>query len=176
MASLLMALSVGTPPPGTSRTEGWGISSNVWVGIIFTRMSVSMGSTRSPTTTVWYCGASSLTPVKICSGPARSKTVSPGYRTKAIVFWWCSSAAMRAPPLCQLLCCVSVERRERASAENFLVEIWAISECSLQILLMLGQLLREPVAVGVAPVYGSERRLGIVLDHGLYALGRSLAC
>src|SRR5215211_4084769 len=78
-----MALSVGTPPPGTSRMDGWGTCAKEWVGIIFTCMSVSIGSTRSATTTTRYCGASSLTPVKIWSGPARSKTVSPGYSTKA---------------------------------------------------------------------------------------------
>src|SRR5215207_833992 len=158
-----MALSVGTPPPGTSRTEGLGTSSNVWVGIIFTCMSVSMGSTRSPTITVRYCGTSSLTPVKIWSGPARSKTVSPGYRTKAMVFWFSSSVAMRASLLSWLLCRDGVDRRGRASGEQFLVEVRPADERSLQIRPVLVQRLREPVPVHFAPVDAPERRLRVVL-------------
>src|SRR5215216_907781 len=150
-----MALSVGTPPPGTSTTEGWGTSSKVWVGIIFMCKSVSMGSTRSPTTIVRYCGASWLTPVKICSGPARSKTVSPGYRTKAMVFWFCSSVAMQAPLLLWLLRRDRVERR-CASAEQFLVEIRPTGEGPLQVRPVLVQRLREPVPVHLAPVDRSE--------------------
>src|SRR5215211_3267607 len=172
-----MALSVGTPPPGTSRTEGLGTSSKVWVGIIFTRMSVSVGSTHSPTTTVRYSGTSSLTPVKIWSGPARSNTVSPGYRTKAMVFcWFCSSFGIcRLLPFFGYSSCDGIERREGASAEQFLVEIGATGERLLQACPVLVQDLREPVPICLAPVYCAEGRLGIVLDYGLCALGRTLA-
>src|SRR5215212_1359562 len=170
-----MAQSVGAAPPGTSRTEGWGTSSKVWVGIIFTPMSVYMGPTRSPTTTVRYSGTSWLTLVKIWSGPARSKTVSPGYRTKAMVFWFCSSVAMWGSSPSWLLYCAGVEQQERASAEQPLVEIRPIGKRSLDVRPVLVQRLHEPIPVRLAPVDAPERRLGIVLDHDLYALGCGLA-
>src|SRR5215217_976965 len=169
-----MAVNVDARSPGTSRTEGWGTSSKVWVGINFTCKSVSMGSTRSPTTTVRYSGASWLTPVKIWSGPARSKTVSPGYRTKAMVFWFCSSVAMQAPLLLWLLRRDRVERR-CASAEQFLVEIRPTGEGPLQVRPVLVQRIPEPVPVHLAPVDAPERRLGVILDYDLCALGCGLA-
>jgi hypothetical protein len=94
-----MALIVGIPPPGTMKAKGWGTSSNVLVGSIFISpgMSVSMGSTRSATTTVRYSGAISLRAVKTCSGPVRSNTVSPGYRTKAMVLVSFPSLGIQAP-------------------------------------------------------------------------------
>jgi hypothetical protein len=52
MAGLPAARTVGMPPPGTITIEGSGTSSKVALGVSLTGVSLSIGSSRSPTTTV----------------------------------------------------------------------------------------------------------------------------
>src|SRR5215207_8723066 len=89
---------VGVLPPGTTMAYGCGTSANVLSGIICTCTSVSIGSARSPTTTVRYCGANVSSTLSTCSGPMRSSAARPGYSTRAIVFLsWLSTDMCGAP-------------------------------------------------------------------------------
>src|SRR5215217_1505813 len=99
-----------------------------------------------------------------------SKTVSPGYSTKAIVFCSCSSVAIRLSPLSSLPRCTNGSTLRRESAEQSLEQVWPTCEGSFQIRAVFGQPGRAAVLLE-AP----ERRIRIVLHSGLYALGLLLA-
>src|SRR5215218_4247128 len=90
-----------------------------------------------------------------------------------MVFCFSCSVAMRVPLPPRL----SYWSRlgERASAEQLLMKIRPIGERPLQVRPVPGQGIPELVPVCLAPIDAPERRLGIVLDHELCALGHPLA-
>jgi hypothetical protein len=73
-----MALMVGASPPGTITTVGSGTSPKVWSAVTVSGPSVGIGSIRSATTTGRYWSLNLRRLAKTCSGPTRSRSVSPG--------------------------------------------------------------------------------------------------